>query len=84
MTPENVSAIVSRCAEEAGLKGQVWAHLFRHSALTRLLDKGMAIQDVAKLAGHANINTTARYHHAEEARLKEVYDRATKAGRQEP
>ena len=80
MKPENVSAIVKICAKEAGLQGQVWAHLFRHSALTRLLDNGVAIQDVAKLAGHANINTTARYHHAEEGRLKDIYDRATGAG----
>ena len=77
MQPANVSTIVTTCAREAGLKGEVWAHLFRHSALTRLLDNGVAIQDVAKLAGHANINTTARYHHAEEGRLKEIYDRAT-------
>mgnify|MGYP001573553335 CR=1 FL=1 len=76
MKPETVSAIVKVCAKEAGLKGEVWAHLFRHSALTRLLDNGVAIQDVAKLAGHANINTTAHYHHAEEGRLKEIYDGA--------
>ena len=76
MKPDNVSAIVKTCARESGLQGQVWAHLFRHSALTRLLDNGVAIQDVAKLAGHANINTTAHYHHAEEGRLKEIYDRA--------
>jgi integrase/recombinase XerC len=80
LKPQNVSTIVRTCVEEAGLKGQVWPHLFRHTALTRLLDNGIPIQDVAKLAGHANINTTARYHHAEEARLKEVYDRATKQG----
>lgn len=79
MKPENVSAIVKTCAREAGLQGQVWAHLFRHSALTRLLDTGVSIQDVAELAGHANINTTMRYHHAAESRLKEVYDRATGA-----
>ena len=77
MKPETVSAIVKTCAREAGLQGQVWAHLFRHSRLTLLLNNGMAIQDVAKLAGHSNINTTARYHHAGEQRLKELYDSAT-------
>ena len=77
MQPANVSTIVTNCAREAGLKGEVWAHLFRHSALTRLLDNGIAIQDVAKLAGHENIKTTARYHHVEEGRLKELYDQAT-------
>jgi site-specific recombinase XerD len=81
MKPDAVSAIFRTCAMEAGLQGQVWPHLFRHTALSRLLDNGMAIQDVAKLAGHANINTTARYHHVEEARLKEVYDRATRGDR---
>jgi site-specific recombinase XerD len=78
MKPENVSTVVTTCAMEAGLQGKVWPHLFRHSALTRLLDNGVSIQDVAKLAGHANISTTARYHHAEEGRLKEIYDRATR------
>ena len=77
MKPEAVSAVFSTCAREAGLKGQVWPHLFRHSALTRLLDNGVPIQDVAKLAGHSNITTTANYHHAKEAHLKETYDRAT-------
>jgi site-specific recombinase XerD len=79
MKPASVSAVVSTCAEEAGVKGQVWAHLFRHTALTRLLNNGVSIQDVAKLAGHASVNTTMGYHHAEEGRLKEIYDRATGA-----
>jgi site-specific recombinase XerD len=77
LKPQTVSAIVKLCATEAGLADEVWPHLFRHSALTRLLDNGAAVQDVAKLAGHANINTTSHYHHAEEARLRDVYDRAT-------
>lgn len=80
LTPFTVSQIVRTCVSEAGMRGKVWTHLFRHSRLTRLLDNGMAIQDVAKLAGHSNINTTARYHHAEEGRLKDIYDRATAEG----
>lgn len=77
LTPMTVSLIVQQCVTKAGMRGKVWPHLFRHSRLTRLLDNGMTIQDVAKLAGHSNINTTAHYHHAEEGRLKDVYDRAT-------
>ena len=37
-------------------------HRFRRTLATDLLDKEMAIQDVAKLLGHANINTTQRYY----------------------
>jgi site-specific recombinase XerD len=80
MKPDTVSSMVKTCAMEAGIEERVWAHLFRHSRLTLLLNNGMAIQDVAKWAGHSNIDTTARYHHVEEGRLKEIYDLTRKRG----
>lgn len=38
-------------------------HWFRHTSITRKLEAGFPIEDVAEDAGHANINTTKRYAH---------------------
>ena len=76
-----MSAIVRTVAIEAGLAGQVWSHLFRHTRLTSLLNEGMSIQETARFAGHTSINTTLHYFHEDERRLKEGFDRAT--GKQE-
>lgn len=72
-----VSEIVRETAAAAGFKGDVWTHIFRHTAVSNLLDRGMAIQDVATFAGHANVATTFRYFHQQPGRLKEEYDKAT-------
>jgi integrase/recombinase XerC len=84
MKPDSVSAVFSTCAEEAGLKGQVWPHLFRHSSITRMANSGANILEVAAFHGHENVNTTKGYYHADVTSLKAMYDRANKAGRQEP
>ena len=47
--------------------------------MTRLLDGGMNIQDVATFAGHSSINATMRYFHKGRGELKEAYDQATRA-----
>jgi site-specific recombinase XerD len=37
------------------------AHTLRHTFCTRLSEAGVAIEVIAKLAGHADIRTTQRY-----------------------
>jgi len=37
-------------------------HLFRHTFCTRLLKKGVDLTTVSKLAGHSNVNMTARFY----------------------
>ena len=77
MTPDAVSSAIHAIAKEARLGGQVWTDLFRHNRVTELLNRGMAVQDVAQLAGHSNINTTMGYLHANMEHLKSSYDQAT-------
>lgn len=54
----------------AGLKRKITAHSFRHSFITRSLDKGCNVQDVAILAGHTKIQTTMNYYHLTKMRQK--------------
>lgn len=37
-------------------------HLFRHTFCTRLLKKGVDLTTVSKLAGHSNVNMTAKFY----------------------
>jgi integrase/recombinase XerC len=73
-----ISMLVRSIAKAAGLRKAVWTHLFRHTSVTRLLEQGMQLQDVAALHGHASFNTTAGYVHPDPARLKKEYDRVTR------
>ncbi len=50
-------AIVS---DDIGFK--IHPHLFRHTFCTRLLNKGVDITTVSKLAGHANVNMTIKFY----------------------
>lgn len=57
-TVENeISRIVSRCE----LSVKVTPHVFRHTAASLALQRGMPIEQVQKFLGHARIQTTLRY-----------------------
>jgi site-specific recombinase XerD len=72
-----VGNIVRECGERAGLRKELWTHIFRHSRLTGLLNGGMSIQDTAVFAGHSDPATTLGYFHQGAGELKSRYDRAT-------
>jgi integrase/recombinase XerC len=82
---DQVLEILKDSARRAGIKAPIWTHLFRHTRITRLLDAGMPIQDVAMYAGHNSINTTMMYFHKGTEEMKRAYDLATESrGNDEP
>jgi len=50
-----------KCAKLAGLKSTYVFHSLRHSFATNLLERGMPINQVSLLMGHASIGTTNVY-----------------------
>ena len=54
---EEISRICSRCT----LSVHVTPHIFRHTAASFALQRGMPIDQVQKFLGHARIQTTLRY-----------------------
>ena len=76
-----ISAIIRTTAKDAGLRKQVWTHIFRHTRTTALLNSGMKLQDVASFVGHSNVQTTMGYFHETPGRLRDEYDKATKLRR---
>ncbi len=60
MDRDTVNKALKRIGKE--LRFPVWPHKFRHTFCTRLLNRNVPLTTVARLAGHASIQTTASYY----------------------
>jgi integrase len=74
---ELFSEVVVRGRKRCGVKG-VTCHVMRHTYACNLLQAGVRIDDVQKLLGHKNLETTMRYLHlvpgAAGVQAKEIMD----------
>lgn len=62
---------------EAANVENVHPHRFRRTLATRLIDRGMAIQEVAHILGHEKLDTTMRYVYIDNANVRVSYQRHT-------
>ncbi len=70
MTPKAVYKMVAKRSSQAGITN-LSPHDFRRTFVSDLLAAGEDISIVSKMAGHANVQTTARYdRRPEEAKRK--------------
>jgi site-specific recombinase XerD len=60
LSPQSIYYLLKIRAKRAGVK-RFSPHDLRRTFVSRLLDSGVDIAIVAKMAGHSNIQTTARY-----------------------
>jgi integrase/recombinase XerD len=60
LTPQSIYYMLARRAKSAGVK-KFTPHDLRRSWASDLLDAGVDISTVAKMAGHESVNTTLRY-----------------------
>ncbi|HEX4950019.1 MAG TPA: tyrosine-type recombinase/integrase [Blastocatellia bacterium] len=57
-----ISAVVYRAMKKAGVvRATGRAHLLRHTAATRMVNRGASFKDVADVLGHQSLQTTAIY-----------------------
>jgi integrase/recombinase XerD len=73
LAQEMIGYNVGKYAKQAGLKAT--PHTFRHSFATHLLRRGANIQEIKKLLGHDNLDTTQLYVQVEIEDLKRVIGR---------
>lgn len=73
MSADNVQALVSRLARQAGVDKRVTPHTLRHTYACRLLRRpGATLTDVQQALGHSRLQTTAIYLHVEPEHLRRV------------
>lgn len=59
----SVGEVVKQLAAKAGLNKRVYTHLLRHCTFTHMVENGVDIHLIQRLAGHSNVKTTAIYTH---------------------
>lgn len=71
-TPSGVQQMLKRVENRAGVPG-VHPHRFRHTLATNLVDRGMSVQEVAAILGHAKLDTTMTYVMVKERNVENSY-----------
>ena len=71
--PNQLSMLVRRYVERAGIAKPGGCHLFRHSAATLMLEGGADVRYIQALLGHSSLNTTEIYTHVSIQKLREVH-----------
>jgi len=73
LTTNRIRQILKERARLAGLKGNVYPHLLRHSFATHLLGNGADLRVIQEMLGHADITTTQIYTHVDQGHLKALH-----------
>ena len=68
LTKSGVEDIVRKTGRKAGV--HAFPHRFRRTAATNALNRGMPVQEVAKLLGHSKLETTMEYCTVEQESVK--------------
>jgi site-specific recombinase XerD len=59
----SIGQVMKQLAEKAGINKRVYTHLMRHNCFTHMVENGIDINLIQKLAGHSNVKTTLLYTH---------------------
>lgn len=74
LKPGGIRKMLKNLGAEAKVDN-VHPHRFRRTLATNLINRGMPIQEVSKILGHENINTTMTYVYVNKAHVKSSYYR---------
>lgn len=59
----SVGQVIKQLATKAGLNKRVYTHLMRHCSFTHMVESGVDINLIQRLAGHSSVKTTNIYTH---------------------
>lgn len=72
MSKNGIEALLHRLGKKTGIEN-VHPHRYRRTLATNLLDRGMNIQDVATILGHADLKTTQIYCYISQQNVRTAY-----------
>lgn len=72
LQPGGVRFMLKKISAKAGVEN-VHPHRFRRTLATGLIDRGMAVQDVAFILGHEKLDTTMKYVYMSQQNVKNEY-----------
>lgn len=72
LTPGAMRAMLKRISTKAGV-ANVHPHRFRRTMATNLIRHGMPVQNVGRILGHSNLNTTLTYTYIDDMTLRNEY-----------
>lgn len=73
-TARSINEFLKHYAQKSGIKRNIHAHLLRHSAFTNMVEAGVDMSIIQKIAGHQNISTTHGYAHISSGLINRVYN----------
>ncbi len=70
ISPRTLNRACQAAAKAAGIQKRITMHTLRHCFATHLLESGIDIRTIQKLLGHAKLETTSRYTHVSDAKIR--------------
>lgn len=68
----SVGEVVKQLSAKAGIKKDVHTHLMRHCTFTHMVEAGIDINLIQKIAGHNNVKTTNIYLHTSDRFISQI------------
>lgn len=68
----SVNSVLKQLAHKAGIKKRIYPHLLRHTSFTHMIEAGIDIYNVQKLAGHSSAKTTQLYLHTSSNHISKI------------
>jgi integrase/recombinase XerD len=76
LSRKNVWTMVKRMAFEAGIEKNVHPHIFRHSMITHMAEKGLSASFIQAQSRHKSLDDVQKYTHLSERSQRNAYDTA--------
>ncbi len=70
--PRSVGEVMRHLAAKAGINKRVYTHLMRHNCFTHMVENGIDINLIQKLAGHSQVKTTMMYCHISNNHISKI------------
>ncbi len=74
LQPDGIRFILNTISKRSGV-ANIYPHRFRRTFATTAVRKGLEVQEVQRLLGHENINTTMKYVYLDNENIKASYQR---------